>query len=277
MHVCPMVTGVVPHVGGPIVAPGAPTVLVGNLPAARVGDVAVCVGPPDFIAPPGAPTVLIGGRPAARMGDMTVHGGRVILGCFRVLIGNAGAQGVGIGGAASVAPCVPPVPCLGQAKKSGTPFVKVPAKRASGKKPPQSNVYKSRPTVPDLTSDPLVDAELKRAWAESNPGAPEVPSGQAGSIKQEQGGWIVWNKNTGKVQVVRVLPGTRDGLGTIAGTRPSETGGDEVVGWFHTHPNTAKEGYTADPSPGDKGFQRAYAKAPGIIETHEGRKTIPYP
>ena len=60
MHVCPMVTGVVPHVGGPILPPGSPTVLIGGLPAARVGDMAVCVGPPDTILPPGCPTVLIG-------------------------------------------------------------------------------------------------------------------------------------------------------------------------------------------------------------------------
>lgn len=88
MHVCPMVTGIVPHVGGPIVLPGAPTVVIGGLPAARVGDMATCVGPPDFIAPPGARTVLIGGLPAARQGDMTVHRGRVSSGCFTVLIGN---------------------------------------------------------------------------------------------------------------------------------------------------------------------------------------------
>ncbi len=60
MHTCPMVTGVVPHVGGPILPPGSPTVLIGGLPAARVGDMAVCVGPPDTILPPGCPTVLIG-------------------------------------------------------------------------------------------------------------------------------------------------------------------------------------------------------------------------
>ena len=86
MHVCPMVTGVVPHVGGPISAPGAPTVLIGGLPAARVGDMAVCVGPPDVIAL-GCFTVLIGGMPAARMGDMTAHGGAIVLGCPTVLIG----------------------------------------------------------------------------------------------------------------------------------------------------------------------------------------------
>ncbi|WP_386342308.1 PAAR domain-containing protein [Xanthomonas citri pv. citri] len=86
LHVCPMVTGVVPHVGGPIVSPGAPTVLIGGLPAARLGDMAVCVGPPDSIVA-GAPTVLIAGQPAARLGDSTAHGGVITLGCFTMLIG----------------------------------------------------------------------------------------------------------------------------------------------------------------------------------------------
>jgi uncharacterized Zn-binding protein involved in type VI secretion len=87
MHTCPMVTGVVPHVGGPILPPGCPTVLIGGMPAARVADQATCVGPPDIIIPPGAPTVLIGGMPAARMGDSTAHGGVIILGFPQVLLG----------------------------------------------------------------------------------------------------------------------------------------------------------------------------------------------
>jgi uncharacterized Zn-binding protein involved in type VI secretion len=86
MPVCPMFTGPVPHVGGPIVGPGCPTVLIGMLPAARISDMLVCVGPPDVIIM-GAPTVLIGGMPAARMGDSTAHGGTIVLGCFTVLIG----------------------------------------------------------------------------------------------------------------------------------------------------------------------------------------------
>jgi uncharacterized Zn-binding protein involved in type VI secretion len=86
MHVCPMVTGIVPHVGGPILPPGAVTVLTGGLPQACVGDMAVCVGPPDVIAL-GSFTVLAGGRPAARMGDTTAHGGTIVLGCPLVLIG----------------------------------------------------------------------------------------------------------------------------------------------------------------------------------------------
>lgn len=87
MHVCPMVTGVVPHVGGPVLPPGTPTVLIGGLPAACVGDMCVCVGPPDSIVA-GSGTVLIGGKPAARMGDSTAHGGTIILGCFTVIIGG---------------------------------------------------------------------------------------------------------------------------------------------------------------------------------------------
>ena len=87
MHVCPMVTGIVPHVGGPILPPGCPTVLIGGMPAARVGDLLTCVGPPDSIVM-GSATVMIGGMPAARMGDMTAHGGSIVLGCFTVLIGG---------------------------------------------------------------------------------------------------------------------------------------------------------------------------------------------
>lgn len=86
MHVCPMVTGVVPHVGGPILPPGAPTVLIGSLPAACVGDMATCVGPPDSIIL-GSFTVLVGGKPAARMGDSTAHGGTIVMGFPMVMIG----------------------------------------------------------------------------------------------------------------------------------------------------------------------------------------------
>jgi uncharacterized Zn-binding protein involved in type VI secretion len=78
--------GPVPHVGGPILPPGCPTVLIGGMPAARVGDKATCVGPPDTIAM-GSTTVLIGGKPAARLGDPTAHGGVIIVGFPTVLIG----------------------------------------------------------------------------------------------------------------------------------------------------------------------------------------------
>lgn len=86
LHVCPMVTGVVPHVGGPVLT-GAPTVLIAGMPAARLGDSATCVGPPDTIVK-GSATVLIAGQPAARMGDSCAHGGTITLGCPTVLIGG---------------------------------------------------------------------------------------------------------------------------------------------------------------------------------------------
>ena len=87
MHVCPMVTGVVPHVGGPILPPGCPMVLIGGMPAARATDMCTCVGPPDVIAM-GSTTVMIGGLPAARMGDVTAHGGSIVLGLPTVMIGG---------------------------------------------------------------------------------------------------------------------------------------------------------------------------------------------
>ena len=86
MHICPLVTGVVPHVGGPIIPAGEPTVLIGGVPAARVGDLATCTGPPDSIVT-GSATVIIGGMPAARMGDSTSHGGSIVAGEPTVLIG----------------------------------------------------------------------------------------------------------------------------------------------------------------------------------------------
>jgi uncharacterized Zn-binding protein involved in type VI secretion len=87
MHVCPAVTGIIPHVGGPIIGPGAPTVLIGMMPAAVQGDICVCVGPPDSITK-GSATVMIGGKPAVRMGDSCSHGGVIVLGCPTVMIGG---------------------------------------------------------------------------------------------------------------------------------------------------------------------------------------------
>lgn len=91
MHTCPMQTPAfpspIPHVGGPVVGPGVPTVLIGKLPAAVVGDICTCVGPPDTITK-GSATVMIGGKPAARMGDTCAHGGAVVVGCPTVIIGG---------------------------------------------------------------------------------------------------------------------------------------------------------------------------------------------
>jgi len=90
MHTCPMVNQAgpvpIPHVGGPITV-GCPTVMIGFMPAARIGDMAVCVGPPDTIAK-GSATVMIGGMPAARLGDNTAHGGVIAVGFPTVMIGG---------------------------------------------------------------------------------------------------------------------------------------------------------------------------------------------
>ncbi len=102
MHVCPMVTGVVPHVGGPI-SMGCPQVMIGMMPAVRVGDMAVCVGPPDAIAM-GSPTVFIGGMMAARIGDPTVHGGMIVVGFPTVDIGIPGQGRALVVAAATGAP-----------------------------------------------------------------------------------------------------------------------------------------------------------------------------
>ncbi|XXU82039.1 PAAR domain-containing protein [Sorangium sp. So ce1099] len=100
MHVCPKVEpGPVPHVGGPILPAGEPTVIIGFMPAAREGDMAVCVGPPDKVSK-GESSVLIGNKPAARLGDPMEHGGVIVLGCPTVLIGSS-AQGVAIAAASA--------------------------------------------------------------------------------------------------------------------------------------------------------------------------------
>ncbi|MGF1734176.1 PAAR domain-containing protein [Photobacterium satsumensis] len=90
MHTCPMQTPgtpPIPHVGGPVVGPGAATVLICFMPAAKMGDTLVCVGPPDSIAK-GSATVLINSTPAARMGDTTSHGGSIVVGAPTVQIGG---------------------------------------------------------------------------------------------------------------------------------------------------------------------------------------------
>ncbi len=111
MHVCPMVTGIVPHVGGPILPPGEPTVLISFLPAARMSDMLTCVGPPDTIMM-GSPTVLIGNLMAARMGDPTMHGGVIVLGDPTVEIGEVGMP-------------PPPGPPMVEAAAAGAPFCSI--------------------------------------------------------------------------------------------------------------------------------------------------------
>jgi RHS repeat-associated protein len=113
-----------------------------------------------------------------------------------------------------------------------------PALEGGGNPPGQAGVTAQGQSTPAYVSDPGVARELDRAWLESNPFAPDVPRGTPGSLKVEQGGWIVrdWRDlSMGSFEVLRVAPGTRDSLPTIAGTRPSPAFGI-LEGWFHTHP-----------------------------------------
>jgi uncharacterized Zn-binding protein involved in type VI secretion len=86
LHTCPLTTPV-PHGGGPILPPCCPTVLIGHMTAARVTDLALCVGAVATIAK-GSATVLIGRKMAARQGDPTNHGGCITQGEPTVLIGG---------------------------------------------------------------------------------------------------------------------------------------------------------------------------------------------
>jgi len=133
MHVCPMFDGPKPHVGGPVLPTGCPTVIICGMPAARVGDRAMCVGPPDVIAQ-GSPTVFIGGQLASRMGDMTVHGGVITTGCPTVLIGEMAVVTLGMNKAAGQ------IAAFKEAAKTGVPFCEVCSARAQNDTPEPPSV-----------------------------------------------------------------------------------------------------------------------------------------
>lgn len=140
-----------------------------------------------------------------------------------------------------------------------------------------AGTYATPPDVPTILADTVMAAQLQRAWTDSNPNAPDVPSGSPGSLKREQGGWFLWRRDSHILQNIRVGPGSRDGLPTIVGTRPPDSDIQQVVAWFHTHPNKDSEGYASGPGAGDINWQNAEAKVPGIIMTHAGTVTIPFP
>jgi uncharacterized Zn-binding protein involved in type VI secretion len=147
MHVCPMITpGLppIPHVGGPIIGPGCPTVLIGGMPAAVMGDMCVCVGPPDTIIL-GSVGVMIGGKPAARMGDSCVHGGTIVLGCPTVLIGE-----------------VSPVP-----NPPSPPDISVPGMLASPgpSQPPAKPQPPPPPPIQAITAEPAIQDAMNETAA----------------------------------------------------------------------------------------------------------------
>lgn len=154
MHICPMVTVLVPHVGGPILT-GMPTVLIGFMPAARVSDIAICTGPPDMIAK-GSATVIIGGMPAARIGDLTAHGGVIVMGCPTVMIGDVGMGGGGGGGGAGSPMRAIAVPGP-TTFEDGTPDQEAVIKEANKKALDMTEAAIKRLDAAKLSPDPLVD------------------------------------------------------------------------------------------------------------------------
>lgn len=171
MHTCPMVTVLVPHVGGPILPPGAPTVLIGFLPAARVTDMLVCVGPPDIIVK-GSAGVFINFLPAARMGDVTAHGGVIVLGLPTCMIGEIGSPSPGAGGlggivaglvaAGVVKPIDPNASSYGAAAAPGDPAAPATHPAARSGSPLTPKVMK------DVNKSPLlagqIDSLQKAGW-----------------------------------------------------------------------------------------------------------------
>ncbi len=240
MHTCPMVTGVVPHVGGPILPAGHPTTLIGGLPAARIGDMLTCTGPPDVIVK-GSPTVIIGGMPAARMGDNTAHGGVIVLGHGITMIGDSGSGGGGGGGGAAGA---------GDAGAGGAPGTGA----AAAKTPPTQ-----APTAAELENDPTVHAALEQAWTDSQP--------NNAANRHEEGGWIYMDTSTGDITVERAPAGAQAGIDL---SRPPHVPGSVVVGKFHTHPNPTSEGW--DPGPSDPGDVQVDARhgVPDLIRADDG-------
>jgi uncharacterized Zn-binding protein involved in type VI secretion len=147
----------VPHVGGPIMPPCYPPVLIGNMPAARISDLCLCVGPPDVIVQ-GSPTVIIGMMPAARLGDMTAHGGVIVTGWPTVLIGDSG------GGPATPSmpgmPAVPGVPAIPGAADAEV------AANESAKSPPSAASSSSTPGGGPARRNYVSEAEAQQLFNE---------------------------------------------------------------------------------------------------------------
>jgi uncharacterized Zn-binding protein involved in type VI secretion len=201
-----MVTGVVPHVGGPILPPGVPTVLIDFLPAATVTDMATCVGPPDMIVM-GSTGVFINFLPAARLGDPTVHGGVITLGSPTCIIGEVGAPSPGAAGAAAVVAGLAASGLLGQGVPTKTPSECLTA--------PQTV------TIPKDVNQSF-DNLMQQSY----------PKGRS----QEHGGMLVANSE-GNITLVN------QGGGKSGSFAPDRTlpAGCKEVGLFHTHPYDATE------------------------------------
>ncbi len=173
MHVCPMVTGTVPHVGGPV-AMGESTVLIGGMPAARLGDMCTCSGPPDSIVM-GSAGVLVGGSPAARMGDSTAHGGKIMAGCPTVIIGESIA---GSGGSRAFSSSQ--MQALEDAAESGEPYCEETSETSEDESTSQSSEDQSEENSASvaLVNEEGENGSIKAFYAE----AEEIEPTQEGAL-----------------------------------------------------------------------------------------------
>ncbi len=143
----------------------------------------------------------------------------------------------------------------------------------------QRGTYGRAPTAsdPEWTRDPELRSQMEDAWNDSNPFAPSVKRGLPGSLKRENGGWIVEFPGQQGYTLLRSPPGSRDRMSIESVTKPSEFAcGCRVRGYYHSHPNTIGEGY----NPRANGYDYMYQiqqGVPGMIRSHEGYEYIPIP
>jgi uncharacterized Zn-binding protein involved in type VI secretion len=187
LHICPMQTPAVvpiPHVGGPIVGPGAVTVLAGGLPVAVMGDMAVCVGPPDVLVK-GSATVLAMGKPVVRLGDSTAHGGTIVAGLPTVLVGDSG--GAGTSQAAT----------MSAAKAGGSAFV-----RAECNTKAQDAVVRQAPPPPPDTGKAWVEVEVTDANGDPLPYQKVQVTDAGGTVR------FAFSDGQGLVRIQGMAPGS---------------------------------------------------------------------
>lgn len=233
MHVCPMITVLVPHVGGPILPPGVPTVLIEFLPAATVTDMLTCVGPPDVIVM-GSTGVLINYLPAARMGDPTAHGGVIVLGAMTCIIGEMGSPSPGAGGMGAIVAGLVVAGVEVSMKPDASEHTDpsggggaAGGGAAAGAGLPTTTPADCKSAPKTITIPPDVNKSMGELWGKSFPGGKS----------QEFGGMIV-KDSTGKMSLIN-QKGGKSGTFSPDRTLPA---GDTEVGLFHTHPYSKAEG-----------------------------------
>ena len=224
MHTCPMQTPgtpPIPHVGGPILPPGAVTVLIGGQPAARVGDMCTCVGPPDTIAK-GSPTVKINYMMAARIGDTTAHGGSIVLGFPTVIIGEAGggASGPGGGGGGGGANSV--AAGMSQSGLSDSDSANASVDAQSGGVQ-DAGAAADASATPQRSGYATQDEAANAALTESNPQSIQANREYGGQIYQDSDGTYGYS-----------TPIQGGDQGVNPGDSPAPDG-TTVVGDYHTH------------------------------------------